>query len=56
MHGATQLRRPGLKSTVSGSTANGLSAWPNWPPAGRQSGMVDDPDKIVSMKVKADAQ
>jgi peptidylprolyl isomerase len=23
-------------------------------PAGRQSGMVDDPDKIVSMKVKAD--
>ena len=25
-------------------------------PAGRQSGMVDDPDKIITLKVKADAQ
>ena len=46
------------KYTVWGRVIDGMDAVDKIKkaPKGRQSGMVDDPDKIVSMKVKADAQ
>jgi len=44
--------------TVFGRVIDGMELVDNIKkaPAGRQSGMVDDPDKIISMKVLADTQ
>ena len=44
--------------TVWGKVTDGMAAVDQIKkaPKGRQSGMVDDPDKIITMKVKADVQ